>query len=239
MRIIIVTLLVWAIDPLLQDTASQATRNALAFVIGVFPTVGWQALTQLLVRAPLKIAVPSLRSDYPLSALDGLNIWYEARLLEEGIEDMQNLATADLVDAMLNTRIPIDRLVDWVDQSLLYLHVGRPRNHEDRDRLILRRYGIRTASDLINAFDNESNSPAKRRYCKQLERVLNVSDAGNDDGQPSVIRSILATLAREPNLQHVISWKSFEPASPDKWPERELSTNERSPTAPAVVAPSV
>jgi hypothetical protein len=239
MRIIIVTLLVWTIDPLLQDTASQATRNAVAFVIGVFPTVGWQALTQLLVRAPLKIAVPTLRSDYPLSSLDGLNIWYEARLLEEGIEDMQNLATADLVDAMLNTRIPVDRLVDWIDQSLLYLHVGRPPNDEDRDRLILRRYGIRTASDLIDAFENESNSATKRRYCKQLERVLNIDHAGTDDGRPSVVRSILATLARERNLQHVIAWKSFEPASPDAWPGREPSRTGRTTTPRAVVAPAV
>jgi hypothetical protein len=197
MRIIIVTLLVWTIDPLLEADTSQAWRSALAFVIGVFPSVGWQALTQVLVKKPLQLGVKSLQSNYPLSDLDGLNIWYESRLLEEGVEDMQNLATADLVDVMLNTRIPVERLIDWVDQALLYLHIDR------NDRETLRRYGIRSATDLIDAF----TFPSARGFSKELERLLNKRD-GIDDGNASVMRSILATLATERNLQYVISWKS-------------------------------
>ena len=54
---------------------------------------------------PFQFVVPTLRWKYPLSDLDGLNIWYESRLLEEGIEDMQNLATANLVDVILNTSL--------------------------------------------------------------------------------------------------------------------------------------
>jgi hypothetical protein len=46
-------------------------------------------------------------------------------LLEEGIEDMQNLRTANLVDVMLHTRVPVGRLVDWVDQATLYVHLDR------------------------------------------------------------------------------------------------------------------
>jgi hypothetical protein len=206
MRIIIVTLLVWTLDPLLQNEISQPYRSAVAFVIGVFPTVGWQAITQLAVRRPLRVIVPTLHSDYPLSQLDGLNIWYESRLLEESVEDMQNLATADLVSVMLNTRIPVERLVDWVDQSLLFLHVPG-----EQDRIKLRRYGIRTATDLIDALELPHGSGGARRTPKNLDRLLNRSVDGSDDGQPSVLRTILATLARERNLQHVISWKSFVP----------------------------
>jgi hypothetical protein len=227
MRIIIVMLLVWTIDPLLHETTGQPTRSALAFVIGVFPTVGWQALTQLLVRRPFRVIVPTLHSEYPLSKLDGLNIWYEARLLEEGVEDMQNLATADLVDVMLNTRIPVERLVDWVDQSLLYLHVPKGPGDTERDRLALRRYGIRTATDLMDAFAAADGTPSDRRFCKELERLLNVREDGSDDGQPSVIRSIRATLARERNLQHVISWKSFRAGAFDVGPGRERPSNGR------------
>ena len=68
--------------------------------------------------------MPSLEADYPLSQLDGLNIWYEARLLEEGIEDMQNLVSANLVDVMLHSRVPVGRLVDWLDQAHLFLHLA-------------------------------------------------------------------------------------------------------------------
>jgi hypothetical protein len=204
MRIIIVTLLVWTIDPLLQGQTSQAWRSALAFVIGVFPSVGWQALTQVLVKKPLQLGVKSLQSDYPLSDLDGLNIWYESRLLEEGIEDMQNLATADLVDVMLNTRLPVERLVDWVDQALLYLHVAK------EDRPTLRRYGIRAATDLLDAFSEEQDSRfVDKRFRQELERLLNRRD-GADDENASVMRSILTTLATERNLQYVLSWKSFK-----------------------------
>ena len=40
MRIVVVILLVWVLDPLLKDSASQAERNTIAFVIGVFPPSG-------------------------------------------------------------------------------------------------------------------------------------------------------------------------------------------------------
>ena len=76
---------------------------------------------------------------------------------------MQNLATANLVDLMLHTRMPISRLVDWVDQAFLYLRVGngygrssktdQATTDESGDRKLLRRYGVRTATDLLNAFD--------------------------------------------------------------------------------------
>jgi hypothetical protein len=71
------------------------------------------------------VVVPSLSPPYPLNQIDGLSVWYEARLLEEGIEDMQSLATANFVDVMLHTRVPVGRLVDWVDQAQLYLHLDR------------------------------------------------------------------------------------------------------------------
>jgi len=72
-------------------TASQVadgTESAVAFVVGFFPLVGIQAL-QKVAPLGLRVVVPSLRMDYPLSDLDGLNVWYEARLLEEGIEDIR------------------------------------------------------------------------------------------------------------------------------------------------------
>ena len=211
MRIIISVLLVWTLDALFDGSITQAQRSAGAFVIGVFPQVGWQAI-QALIKLPLKPLVPSLSQKYPLSGLDGLNSWYESRLLEEGIEDMQNLATANLVDVMLNTRIPIERLVDWVDQSLLYLHLDNAkdkRKEGDGERMTLRRYGVRTATDLEDVFkakDMYNSTPTlKDDFIKQFERVLN-------DGPPdaaSVVLSVLATLKNEPNLYHVRQWKSF------------------------------
>jgi hypothetical protein len=194
MRIVVVILLVWVLDPLLKDSASQAERNAIAFVIGVFPTVGWQLIVQTLLRVP-GLIIPSLQSTYKLTDLDGLNVWYESRLLEVGIEDMQNLATTDVVDLMLNTRIPVDRLVDWIDQAFLYLRV----TDDDGERATLRAYGIRTSTDLLDVFEDEQRAT-------QMEWLLN----GGDQTKPSRMRSLIVTLERERNLQYVQAWKSFK-----------------------------
>ena len=130
-------------------------------MIGVFPQIGIKAIHNL-IAIPLKPLIPSLERDYPLSDLDGLNVWYESRLLEVGIEDMQNLATVNLVDAILRTRVPVDRLVDWVDQAHLCLRVSNKGEPSDRARL--RRLGIRTATDLEDAFqpryDSGTSGPA-------------------------------------------------------------------------------
>jgi hypothetical protein len=219
MRVVVVALLTWTVDLGLKGTVDLGTverqnayRWSLAFVIGVFPDVGWQAL-QTLVKLPLRRLVPSLRQLYPLSDLDGLNVWYESRLLEEGIEDMQNLATCNLVDVMLNTRIPVERLVDWIDQSILYLHLGKPVEGGGNPRDQLRRYGIRTATDLEEAFRPARKVGDEAERIAKLERLLTASP-----DEPSILRTLLATLGSEPNLPYVRAWRTAEDASRDAGP---------------------
>ncbi len=200
MRIVIVVLLVWVIDPLLHDQTSQAERSALAFVIGVFPAVGWQFLQQMLVRKPVGLVVDSLEPKHKLGDLDGLNIWYESRLLEVGIEDIQNLTTTDIVDLMLNTRIPVDRIIDWIDQAFLYLRVV-----DQPSRDLLRSFGIRTATDLDDVLAVDTGSPP-------LDRLLNIATTQQrpaDDGLPSRMRAIRASIETERNMQHVRAWKAY------------------------------
>jgi hypothetical protein len=225
MRIVVVTLLVWVIHlvpPVTASEHSQEIISAFAFVVGVFPDVGWQAI-QAIIKAPMKVLVPSLRQAYPLSDLDGLNPFYESRLLEEGIEDMQNLATASLVDVMLNTRIPVERMVDWVDQALLYLHlpvVASGDGPTPRDRL--RAFGIRTATDLADGFDSKD-----KQFVARLERLLNANE-----NEPSATRSILSTLRREPNLYHIEEWKTH---SVPHWVLEEEDDVVQAPAAVTVI----
>ena len=123
LRLIIVLILVAALYQILpQDNLRSAA--VIAFVIGFFPLAGMQAIQRFAATA-LRVVLPSLNPPYPLNQLDGLSVWYEARLLEEGIEDMQSLATANFVDVILHTRVPVGRLVDWVDQAHLYLRLDR------------------------------------------------------------------------------------------------------------------
>lgn len=90
-----------------------------------------------------KVPVDEFEDSSPLLELDGIGIYERTRLAEEGITSIQALARHDLVDLMLSSRIPASRLVDWLDQALLYQHV----TPEDRRRL--RRAGIRTATELL------------------------------------------------------------------------------------------
>jgi hypothetical protein len=123
LRIVFVLLTVAALHQIM-GFVDYRTEAAVAFVVGLFPVIALQALHRLAATV-LRVVVPQLTPEYPLNQLDGLNVWYEARLLEEGIEDMENLATANLIDVILHTRVPVGRLVDWVDQATLYLHLDR------------------------------------------------------------------------------------------------------------------
>ena len=146
LRIIVVMItipVVHQLYPYLPGTGigPRPSEAIIAFVVGFFPLVAMQALNRVAALG-LRVFVPTLTTEYPLSQLDGLNIWYEARLIEEGIEDMQNLATANLVDVILHTKVPVGRLVDWLDQAYLYTHLDRSersRHEEQKNRRRARR----------------------------------------------------------------------------------------------------
>jgi hypothetical protein len=123
-RIAVVLITTVVLHQIMPAAVPVTAEAAAAFVVGFFPLVGLQVLNRFVAKT-FRWAVPQLVSDYPLNQIDGLDIWYESRLVEEGIEDMQNLVTANFVDIMLHTRVPVGRLVDWVDQALLYLHLDR------------------------------------------------------------------------------------------------------------------
>ncbi len=159
----------------LIGAAAADVQATVAFVVGVFPLVALQALQRAASRV-LQTVVPQVTPRYPLSDLDGVNIWYEARLVEEGIEDMQNLATANLVDVILHTRVPVDRLVDWLDQASLALHLP-PRQEAPVEgslsRNALEARGIRTASDLLKAWPASppaANGTGSARAADSLRR---------------------------------------------------------------------
>jgi hypothetical protein len=211
-RVILVSALITALHPLwTMQGVSQQTELAFAFLIGFFPELGLRALRQTL--AGVMRALPIGTDErFPLRQLDGVTIWVQARFLEEGIEDMQNLATANLVDLMLHTRMPISRLVDWIDQAFLYLRVGNGNGRssktdqgttdESGDRKLLRRYGIRTATDLLNAFDKTGTKDEK--FDNALLRLLN---HGPERRTASVMEGLRRTLEGEVNLWHVRQWK--------------------------------
>ena len=80
----------------------------------------------LLERAQVYFKIKRARVDeLPLSLIQGISFWHEYRLEEEGIENVQNLATCDLIDLALTTRYNLRTLLDWVDQAVLIHRMGQ------------------------------------------------------------------------------------------------------------------
>lgn len=173
------------------------------FVIGVFPRIAWQvvqATTKKLTR--VAAVLPSLTTQLALSDLDGLTVWHEARLEEEDIENIPNMATADVVDLMLYTRLPPDRIIDWVDHAILYTHLG-PGPEDDPANNVLRRplraHGIRTATSLIEGY---------RRSAERGDRPAFEALLPGEERKP--ICSLVDALETNPNLELIRTWRGLK-----------------------------
>jgi hypothetical protein len=166
----------------------------MGFVFGVFPRVIWQIIQSLFVRVA-RFAVPSMMSQLPVSDLDGLTVWHEARLEEADIENIPNMANADLVELLLNTRLASEQIIDWADQAILYTQLG-PQGEQQGDnaRQKLRIYGIRTATSLLWA-----SHQGKR---EAFDKILTTRESD------SVMPMLEASLATNSNLKLIRRWRS-------------------------------
>ena len=199
MRIVLAVIGTWVVmvASLQLGLATQGQLLVIGFVIGVFPEVAWQIIQTAFSKTINFIHLKSMESDLPLSDLDGLTVWHEARLAEEDIENIPNMATTDLVELFINTRFPPERIIDWVDQAILYTQLGA-ENKGFRD--VLRLQGIRTATSFL-----EASAAIK----KQQEQ-----SASDDTAAANVMEfasSLEATLSTNSNLALVQRWRTMSP----------------------------
>jgi hypothetical protein len=208
LRMLLVVIGIWVIQwlgPLVVRTETRQGLIVLAFTIGVFPRVLLQVIEAALKKLVPSAVLPSLQSDLPISDLDGLTVWHEARLEDEDIENMPNMASADILELMLNTRFSPDRLVDWVDQAILYTALGPSLDKKATNdpRLILRGHGIRTATALIEA---QRRSADLHKDVDAFEQIL--------DGAPRrKIRSLIDAVEQNPNIPLIQAWRSVVPST--------------------------
>ena len=193
---------IWKIDP------ASHYLLVIGFVIGVFPRIAWQfiqgATKALMRKLRMEGVLPSMESRLPLSDLDGLTVWHEARLEEEDIENVPNMASAEIVDLMISTRFPPDRIIDWVDQAVLFTYLG-PDQKEDNDqkasrRELLRLHGIRTATSLMQAFDRSQRKP--RKDGADVEKILSGASTSH-------VRSLLDAIGTDPNVRLICAWRGM------------------------------
>ena len=194
-----------------------------------------------------------LREPAPLTDLEGIDLYDRTRLAEEGINNIEGLAHADIVDLMSSTRISAAQLVDWTDQAILYLRVGGDLAAKDQDRrrtnkkkkpdatsnatnkaadpaetaptsklppdvhanlAHLRSYGIRTATDLLAAYEQavrRGNGVKEVQWAevRALRHALKLP-TGSHDSTVSSIQTIIDTLPDEEWFVQVRNWRDPE-----------------------------
>jgi hypothetical protein len=104
---------------------------------------------------------------------------------------------------MLRTRFPPDQIIDWVDQAILFTHLGPDQEGDKKGgkrKDLLRLYGIRTATSLIQAFEAAQD---REDDAREVEKILSKALRGH-------VRSFLDAIATEPNLSLICAWQGIE-----------------------------
>ena len=202
-RIITVVILAWVLELMLVDGSEDLM--VFAFIAGIVPQAAlnfirevWQrVVTRLSGRKRDDSVLKALADPLPLTDLEGIDLYDRTRLASEGVTNIEALAHHDLIELMLQTRIPVPRLIDWTDQAVLHLHFA------DKDRKTLKDYGIRTASDLLRARDCAEDRGT-------LDAFLGLLDDGVAAGKPSRMQVILDAIGDEEWIASLRHWHGHD-----------------------------
>lgn len=99
--------------PLASDHNQLIASFIIAFVPRLFLT--W---VKKYARSFLSFSASPVE-ELDIQLIQGIDIWKEERLEEEGIESVQNLATADALTLGVKTHYPLRTILDWIDQAIL------------------------------------------------------------------------------------------------------------------------
>jgi tetratricopeptide (TPR) repeat protein len=167
----------------------EAAVYIIAFTVGVFPESGLQWLTSLGRQwlRPKESPAPGGKRDYELTRLPGLNLWQAFRLNMAGIDNIPDLANADIQQLLRQTRFGIQQLYDWIDQAILYIHVTDPVWDK------CQQLSVRSLTDFQSVYADPARHP-----------VL-VQHLGLDGGQLAILSQTMAQTANGDQVQ--LFWK--------------------------------
>ncbi|WP_143072270.1 hypothetical protein [Methanolobus profundi] len=174
--------------------------NFLGFIIGAFPSIIWNFLKKHTADW-YAFCLPDFTERFPLTELDGLDVWAELRFQEEDISNVPSLATADIVDLMLITRFPGERLIFWIDQAILYMTLGMDTADNNKNKKCENKtpiqnmgaIGIRTATSLIDNFQQNRSTDLWNKAGYTIEEI----------------QSIITSIEANPNIRLIQAWRRF------------------------------
>ena len=164
-RVFVVVILGWVLSLILPAPEQNPVALMFAFIVGVFPETGLTLIREAIrSRSSFGRLIPHTREKYPLTDLEEIDVYDRARLLDEGVTNIESLAHHDLIDLMLETRIPVPRLVDWIDQAILYLHVTVDRDDQDESKRKAEKKAVKAGDKPVQGAD-----PAGVNQVNQIE----------------------------------------------------------------------
>ena len=207
-RVIVAVILGWLIQLIQPQPIAMALL--FAFFVGIVPETFLTFLQEAYRGRQVARIASRLEEKLPLHLLEGIDLYDRARLLDEGVANIEGLAHHDLIDLLLETRIPAARLVDWVDQAILFLHVSDQEssnnNGNDETLVALRQLGIRTATDLENAHRLAKNND----YLDTLRAAVTTNDPAQGNGtaaSSSRLDFLVDSLKDDEWMDYVRSWR--------------------------------
>jgi hypothetical protein len=178
------------VESVVERVDYQAWLLALAFFAGLVPNTVLQFFSESMRRVFRRFRAAPVFEPQPLSMLQGIDLYDRARLEQEGVTTLGGLVHGDLIDLMIQTRIPTGRLVDWLDQAVLLIHMAQAPSEEEDDAArpactawsaAVRARGFRTACELVD-------SPSLEPPLQELARLVD----------------------KEPAMRRVRSWRACQ-----------------------------
>jgi hypothetical protein len=167
----------------LATDATVTTVFVLIFFIGFFPDSGLDWLTAFSKK--FISTGGGIAKETRLSNIEGLSVWHQGRFSQEGIENIQNLAAADIPALVIGTPFTVGQIIDWIDQSILLVYAN------DDLYNMLEKTGVRCATDFIVASDDAT-----------LELLSTASEIS-----ASKLKMLRLAVQSAPNIEIVAKYK--------------------------------
>ena len=139
------TFIVAVVRHLTAHSGSFGEFTVIAFLLGYFPTFGIYWMIERMRVQNLKQVAPAAykrRFVLPTDMIDGIDMQTKFRLMEAGVQDVQNLATANPVLLYVETPFSLLTILDWIAQAQLIVAFGGDIAAD------LRQIGVRTTFDI-------------------------------------------------------------------------------------------
>lgn len=162
------------ISPGEGGSTTELASHGVLFLMGLFHNSAIDALRQRAAKL-FGSAAPEVE-DTPLMTIEGIDDTTRDLLTEYGVSSVQHLATSEPGDLADRTLLPLDRILDWIDQALLIRYLRR-------NIAVSRSLGIRGAVNLALIHLRTDSAPGGEdaKLLASLAEKVGIPAAGVDN----------------------------------------------------------